>query len=65
MLPGFYVVDEPAAHLHPASIASVRAWLEKLAPTAAAVLIATHSPILPDTGSHLTTRVLVMSGTTG
>jgi hypothetical protein len=57
--PGVYVIDEPEAHLHPAAIASVRAWLEDLAGTATAVLAATHSPMLLDTDSHLATRVLV------
>ena len=60
--PGVYVIDEPEAHLHPAAIASVRAWLEELARTATAVLAATHSPMLLDTDSHLTTRVLVQRG---
>ena len=60
--PGVYVIDEPEAHLHPAAIASVRAWLEELAGTATAVLAATHSPMLLDTDSDLTTRVLVQRG---
>ena len=58
--PGVYVIDEPEAHLHPAAIASVRAWLEDLAGTATAVLAATHSPMLLDTDSHLARRVLVL-----
>jgi hypothetical protein len=59
--PGVYVVDEPEAHLHPAAIASVRAWLEELArTTTTTVLAATHSPMLLDTGSHEATRVLVL-----
>lgn len=60
--PGIYVIDEPEAHLHPAAIASVRAWLEELAPTATAVLAATHSTMLLDTDSHLAARVLVRPG---
>jgi AAA domain, putative AbiEii toxin, Type IV TA system len=60
--PGVYVIDEPEAHLHPAAIASVRAWLEELARTATAVLAATHSPMLLDTDSHLTKRILVRPG---
>jgi AAA domain, putative AbiEii toxin, Type IV TA system len=63
--PGVYVIDEPEAHLHPAAIASVRAWLEDLAGTATAVLAATHSPMLLDTDSHLATRVLVLPGDGG
>ena len=59
---GVYVIDEPEAHLHPAAIASVRAWLEELARTATTVLAATHSPMLLDTDTHLTTRVLVRPG---
>lgn len=58
--PGVYIIDEPEAHLHPAAVASVRTWLEELAPTATAVLAATHSPMLLDTDSQLTTRVLVL-----
>jgi len=63
--PGVYVIDEPEAHLHPAAIASVRAWLEDLAGTATPVLAATHSPMLLDTDSHLATRVLVLPGDGG
>jgi hypothetical protein len=58
--PGVYIVDEPEAHLHPAAITSVRAWLEELASTAATVLAATHSPMLLGTGSDRVTRVLVL-----
>jgi AAA domain, putative AbiEii toxin, Type IV TA system len=63
--PGVYVIDEPEAHLHPAAIASVRTWIEELARTATTVLAATHSPMLLDTDSHLTTRVLVLPGVGG
>lgn len=63
--PGVYVIDEPEAHLHPSAIVSVRAWIEKLAQTATAVLTATHSPMLLDTDSLLTTRILVLPGETG
>ena len=63
--PGVYVIDEPEAHLHPAAIASVRAWLEDLAGTATAVLAATHSMMILDTDSHLATRVLVLPGDGG
>ena len=59
--PGIYVVDEPEAHLHPRAIASVRTWLGELARTATAVLAASHSPMLLDTDSPLTARVLVLS----
>lgn len=62
---GFYVVDEPEAHLHPSAIRSVRDWLTQLAETAATVLVATHSPILLDGPSQLTTRVLVTRGEDG
>jgi AAA domain, putative AbiEii toxin, Type IV TA system len=61
--PGVYIIDEPEAHLHPAAITSVRSWIEDLARTATAVLAATHSPLLLDTDSPLTTRVLVLPGT--
>jgi hypothetical protein len=58
--PGFYIVDEPEGHLHPAAIRSVRDWLTQLAQTAATVLIATHSPILLGSPSKLITRILVL-----
>ena len=58
--PGVYIADEPEAHLHPAAIASVRDWLTQLAQTSTTVLAATHSPILLDSDSQLTRRVLVM-----
>ena len=61
--PAIYVVDEPEAHLHPAAVISVRAWLEELAQAeAAAVLTATHSPIFLNTGSPRARRVLVLPG---
>jgi hypothetical protein len=63
--PGFYIADEPEAHLHPASIRSVRDWLSQLAQSAATVLVATHSPILLDDLSELTTRILVLPGENG
>lgn len=63
--PGFYIADEPERHLHPAAIRSVRDWLTQLAQTAATVLVATHSPILLDSPSELTTRVLVLPGENG
>jgi hypothetical protein len=63
--PGFYIVDEPEEHLHPAAIRSVRDWLTRLAETAATVLVATHSPILLDAQSELTTRVLVLPSENG
>jgi hypothetical protein len=63
--PGFYIVDEPEGHLHPAAIRSVRDWLTQLAQTAATVLVATHSPILLDSTSELATRVLVLPGENG
>jgi hypothetical protein len=58
--PGFYLADEPERHLHPFAIRSVRDWLTQLAQTAATVLVATHSPILLDSPSELTTRILVL-----
>jgi energy-coupling factor transporter ATP-binding protein EcfA2 len=63
--PGFYIADEPEAHLHPAAIRSVRDWLTRLAQTSAAVLVATHSPILLDSQSELATRILVLPGENG
>ena len=57
--PGFYVADEPEAHLHPAAVKSVRDWLTQLAGLAATVLVATHSPALLDGTSALISRVLV------
>lgn len=63
--PGFYIADEPEAHLHPAAVRSVRDWLTEVAQTAATVLVATHSPILLDNQSDLTTRVLVLPGENG
>ena len=58
--PGVYIVDEPEAHLHPASIASVRDWLTRLAESAATVFVATHSLVLLDSDSQLLKRVLVV-----
>jgi len=63
--PAVYIADEPEAHLHPAAIASVRDWLTRLARTAATVLAATHSPMLLDSDSQLTRRVLVLPGSDG
>jgi energy-coupling factor transporter ATP-binding protein EcfA2 len=63
--PGFYLADEPERHLHPFAIRSVRDWLTQLARTAATVLVATHSPILLDSPSELTTRILVLRSENG
>lgn len=57
--PGFYIADEPEAHLHPAAVRSVRDWLTQLAGSAATVLVATHSQALLDGSSSLVSRVLV------
>lgn len=57
--PGCYIADEPEAHLHPAAVRSVRAWLTALAESAATVLVATHSPLLLGGTSDLIRRVLV------
>jgi AAA domain, putative AbiEii toxin, Type IV TA system/AAA domain len=58
--PTVYIADEPEAHLHPAALQSVRAWLSQLAETAATVLAATHSTALLDAPSSLLRRVLVL-----
>lgn len=63
--PGLYLADEPERHLHPAAIRSVRDWLTQLAQTAATVLVATHSPILLDSPSELTARILVLRSVNG
>ena len=54
-----YLVDEPEAHLHPLALRSVVTWLEKLAETAAAVVVATHHPALLSGSRRLTKLVVV------
>ncbi len=57
--PAVYIADEPEAHLHPAALRSVTAWLSDLSRTAAMVLVATHSTALLDSPAALIHRVSV------
>jgi energy-coupling factor transporter ATP-binding protein EcfA2 len=57
--PAVYIVDEPEAHLHPAALQSVGAWLSQLARTAAMVVVATHSTALLDCQTEMIHRVHV------
>lgn len=63
--PGFYIADEPEAHLHPAAVRSVHTWLTQLAGSAATVLVATHNPAMLDGPSAAISRVLVQQTSEG
>lgn len=54
-----YLVDEPELHLHPLAVRNVAEWLERLAETAATVIVATHHPTLLNTSRQLNRLVLV------
>ena len=63
--PAVYIVDEPEAHLHPAALQSVSAWLGELSRTAAMVVVATHSTALLDCPTEIINRVHVQRSELG